>query len=111
MKKGLYLIVVWLVSVGAFAQAQDTLQTFERFFIDGMKKIDGVFPVYVSGKKVYLEIPRQYMEREVEVNAGIDRGFDRSEEHTSELQSRQYLVCRLLLEKKKNKTHTDHLSI
>src|SRR3712207_8408563 len=30
----------------------------------------------------------------------------RSEEHTSELQSRQYLVCRLLLEKKKNKkTH------
>src|SRR3712207_7425539 len=29
----------------------------------------------------------------------------RSEEHTSELQSRQYLVCRLLLEKKKNKIH------
>src|SRR3712207_8509637 len=28
-------------------------------------------------------------------------GFARSEEHTSELQSRQYLVCRLLLEKKK----------
>src|SRR3712207_7624398 len=31
----------------------------------------------------------------------------RSEEHTSELQSRQYLVCRLLLEKKK-KIHTNH---
>src|SRR3712207_6979799 len=30
----------------------------------------------------------------------------RSEEHTSELQSRQYLVCRLLLEKKKTQTHT-----
>src|SRR3712207_7610672 len=29
--------------------------------------------------------------------------FLRSEEHTSELQSRQYLVCRLLLEKKKSK--------
>src|SRR3712207_9287359 len=29
---------------------------------------------------------------------------DRSEEHTSELQSRQYLVCRLLLEKKKKNT-------
>src|SRR3712207_8481828 len=28
--------------------------------------------------------------------------WQRSEEHTSELQSRQYLVCRLLLEKKKN---------
>src|SRR3712207_8346978 len=31
----------------------------------------------------------------------------RSEEHTSELQSRQYLVCRLLLEKKKKKIHTN----
>src|SRR3712207_7386874 len=30
----------------------------------------------------------------------------RSEEHTSELQSRQYLVCRLLLEKKNNHHHT-----
>src|SRR3712207_7852558 len=29
-------------------------------------------------------------------------GLARSEEHTSELQSRQYLVCRLLLEKKKH---------
>src|SRR3712207_7467354 len=35
---------------------------------------------------------------------GLDAQDDRlrSEEHTSELQSRQYLVCRLLLEKKKN---------
>src|SRR3712207_7638920 len=32
------------------------------------------------------------------------RRSSRSEEHTSELQSRQYLVCRLLLEKKKKKT-------
>src|SRR3712207_7166161 len=32
----------------------------------------------------------------------------RSEEHTSELQSRQYLVCRLLLEKKKNHLHSFH---
>src|SRR3712207_8665598 len=31
----------------------------------------------------------------------FDLGPERSEEHTSELQSRQYLVCRLLLEKKK----------
>src|SRR3712207_7173856 len=31
-----------------------------------------------------------------------DYPMQRSEEHTSELQSRQYLVCRLLLEKKKN---------
>src|SRR3712207_8489157 len=36
---------------------------------------------------------------QVLAHAGRDGG--RSEEHTSELQSRQYLVCRLLLEKKK----------
>src|SRR3712207_7485529 len=37
--------------------------------------------------------------------------YGRSEEHTSELQSRQYLVCRLLLEKKKKKSepHIEHL--
>src|SRR3712207_7262762 len=33
-------------------------------------------------------------------------GTRRSEEHTSELQSRQYLVCRLLLEKKKKLNNT-----
>src|SRR3712207_8551589 len=33
----------------------------------------------------------------------------RSEEHTSELQSRQYLVCRLLLEKKNKKSITSHV--
>src|SRR3712207_8931018 len=34
-----------------------------------------------------------------------DNEIVRSEEHTSELQSRQYLVCRLLLEKKKHRRH------
>src|SRR3712207_8370958 len=42
-----------------------------------------------------------------QIRAGIVAGAHqitrRSEEHTSELQSRQYLVCRLLLEKKKKK--------
>src|SRR3712207_7389834 len=35
----------------------------------------------------------------------------RSEEHTSELQSRQYLVCRLLLEKNKQPSHLYHDTI
>src|SRR5947209_16757553 len=35
----------------------------------------------------------------------------RSEEHTTELQSRQYLVCRLLLEKKKNINKAEYYSI
>src|SRR3712207_8304474 len=43
------------------------------------------------GREGLLESPR-----------GTCRSLLRSEEHTSELQSRQYLVCRLLLEKKRN---------
>src|SRR5437868_11474375 len=38
----------------------------------------------------------------IAIGAGADRDAKRSEEHTSELQSRFDLVCRLLLEKKKN---------
>src|SRR2546430_11238585 len=41
--------------------------------------------------------------------AGIGAAFARSEEHTSELQSQSNLVCRLLLEKKKN--NKPHLPI
>src|SRR3712207_9545921 len=37
------------------------------------------------------------------LNGELGLPITRSEEHTSELQSRQYLVCRLLLEKKKTK--------
>src|SRR3712207_7775179 len=37
-------------------------------------------------------------------NNGVGRAKVRSEEHTSELQSRQYLVCRLLLEKKNDRS-------
>src|SRR2546425_9434429 len=38
-------------------------------------------------------------------------GHDRSEEHTSELQSLAYLVCRLLLEKKKKKNNTHNTRV
>src|SRR3712207_8448710 len=44
----------------------------------------------------------QLRDVELVVDAGAEGGdHRRSEEHTSELQTRQYLVCRLLLEKKK----------
>src|SRR2546430_6795904 len=38
-------------------------------------------------------------------STGMPKGVPRSEEHTSELQSQSNLVCRLLLEKKKNKNN------
>src|SRR2546429_9577901 len=50
--------------------------------------------VLVAGEKIAAVLAR-------EVTG--EAGEDRSEEHTSELQSRLHLVCRLLLEKKKKK--------
>src|SRR5258707_9510835 len=50
------------------------------------------------------EIDRQAIDRNSLFDDGV--ACNRSEEHTSELQSRQYLVCRLLLEKKKKYTKT-----
>src|SRR5947209_12459583 len=46
---------------------------------------------------------RAALELSLMTAAAFTRKDKRSEEHTSELQSRQYLVCRLLLEKKKKK--------
>src|SRR5438445_3779472 len=53
-------------------------------------------------------LPAQERERVEHVRDGCEQGI-RSEEHTSELQSRQYLVCRLLLEKKNHRIliHTE----
>src|SRR3712207_7073898 len=49
-----------------------------------------------------IDLVNEILEYYVAHNAlTADAARDRSEEHTSELQSRQYLVCRLLLEKKK----------
>src|SRR3712207_7796965 len=55
----------------------------------------------MAGAREYplLQLPRVDRAR-LEHVAAVVRLDDRSEEHTSELQSRQYLVCRLLLEKK-----------
>src|SRR3712207_7496493 len=46
-------------------------------------------------------IPRMRIDQILEASRPVFSFEFRSEEHTSELQSRQYLVCRLLLEKKK----------
>src|SRR5205809_1938230 len=45
--------------------------------------------------------PRKSLYRRSSMHGSRNRPTDRSEEHTSELQSRLHLVCRLLLEKKK----------
>src|SRR3712207_7491804 len=55
-------------------------------------------------RRLFLRLPALLIGDDLRIRAigGVAFG-PRSEEHTSELQSRQYLVCRLLLEKKKNK--------
>src|SRR5438445_7644478 len=54
-------------------------------------------PCVRPGPRKLLPLVRLALSKEHLKTAGVSR----SEEHTSELQSRQYLVCRLLLEKKK----------
>src|SRR5947209_19621285 len=61
-------------------------------------------PIFVA----HAIIRHRLMDLRLVIHRGLTLAIavlvSRSEEHTSELQSRQYLVCRLLLEKKKKKT-------
>src|SRR3712207_8942929 len=59
--------------------------------------ITGGLPALGPGR-----IDEVYGETWAIVGDSVARLYERSEEHTSEIQSRQYLVCRLLLEKKKH---------
>src|SRR2546423_4684539 len=57
----------------------------------------------IDGESVYEAYPSPALELEVTIEFEHPLiGRQRSEEHTSELQSLAYLVCRLLLEKKNN---------
>src|SRR5947209_9749551 len=58
---------------------------------------------------LFRSCPPDYPSRAGAASSGIP-WRPRSEEHTSELQSRQYLVCRLLLEKKKKKHQRKSIS-
>src|SRR3712207_7758671 len=63
----------------------------------GLLRVEGAREVEVALRAV--EVLQEPVVDDVDL-VDVD---DRSEEHTSELQSRQYLVCRLLLEKKKSR--------
>src|SRR5262245_63586103 len=52
---------------------------------------------------------REHLQQIRAPEAAVGGNFWRSEEHTSELQSLRHLVCRLLLEKKKQSTITRHI--
>src|SRR3712207_7420027 len=66
----------------------------------GKDEVVAVIDSTLAGRSVREVMPE--LERDAPVVGSLKEALERSEEHTSELQSRQYLVCRLLLEKKKH---------
>src|SRR5258707_11463615 len=63
-----------------------------------------------TGNRIYALGGNETVVRQEGINVDGLKLFVRSEEHTSELQSRQYLVCRLLLEKKNKILYNIHHS-
>src|SRR5437870_9977366 len=86
---------------------------------DGAQAYKGIIPAdrwtepYMSREKLQHEIDEGVVFWGYEENTTPSSisccNFSRSEEHTSELQSRGHLVCRLLLEKKKKKKKTNEI--
>src|SRR5437763_12628099 len=85
---------------------------FFFFYCPGLHRDLHSFPTRRSSDLLVLTLALEMRRRGVELGGaalcGCGGQGDRSEEHTSELQSPMYLVCRLLLEKKKNATSTTH---
>src|SRR3712207_7536825 len=91
---------------------RSTLFPYTTLFRSRLYTVGAVlFPVVEPGLRILVDAQPRYRQvpvrRHTEV-LPVEHGvvLARSEEHTSELQSRQYLVCRLLLEKKKKNHQT-----
>src|SRR3712207_8569953 len=68
--------------------------------------VRGIYRFSDAATLVGVDAPPQARNLEIKPYGITSATTNRSEEHTSELQSRQYLVCRLLLEKKKKQHST-----
>src|SRR2546422_7106397 len=67
-------------------------------------------PIYGGVELSRTEVVHAVVGR-MTLHGSMTQAQERSEEHTSELQSRLHLVCRLLLEKKKKKNITAHIAV
>lgn len=74
MKKIIIALTFVFASILLFAQ--NGAKEYKDFLVEGMKKYEGVFNVYIKDDNVYLEIPKGYVGREVLFFAQIDKGFD-----------------------------------
>src|SRR3712207_8705644 len=82
---------------------RSTLFPYTTLFRSGFGRQSGSRPLRENQEGRHRRyIPRQWPIESGSTDCSRPDWVRRSEEHTSELQSRQYLVCRLLLEKKKN---------
>src|SRR3712207_7095996 len=79
---------------------------FRSFPSRTFTRYDGSLPVF--GSRWLRNVSKSPPCRRTD-SLSFESRSSRSEEHTSELQSRQYLVCRLLLEKKKYTKHIHSL--
>src|SRR5687767_11794051 len=86
----------------------DLLRRVQAMATQSNLTIQGFTPQAVATRQLHAEWPIGLELEGTYHNLGR---FLRSEEHTSELQSLAYLVCRLLLEKKKKKQHPNSLQI
>src|SRR5256886_13061811 len=102
------------------AWVNNAIQEADLLIAVGMRfddRVTGDLRTYAkNARKIHIEIDRAEINKNVKVDAALIGDAremienliphietrDRSEEHTSELQSQSNLVCRLLLEKKKN---------
>src|SRR5690554_7497366 len=85
---------------------RSTLFPYTTLFRSGSKHNLGTDSGHQPGhitKHIKATTQLQDLANQMIITDGHQRRFPRSEEHTSELQSRPHLVCRLLLEKKKMK--------
>src|SRR3712207_7818448 len=82
---------------------RSTLFPYTTLFRSALLHLVDAGAAVVDGRVAVLDAGREHEPRARHRAAPIRSPWQssRSEEHTSELQSRQYLVCRLLLEKKK----------
>src|SRR2546422_6003651 len=98
-------LMLWVVLAGAFdAVDRHSRASIARFGL-GTTEFGVLEVLYHKGELPVCEVQRRILVESSSTTYVVDKL--RSEEHTSELQSRLHLVCRLLLEKKKKRRTED----